>query len=118
MSVRRGVATVVSKTETETMTIVTIVRICAPLSTGAINRALEAETNGGGPGWGETTRADQGVAVGQEAVAVVAVVGVGVSLWCTKCKRRQAGDDLEGIAFKNETNTHKSNFKNNQSVSL
>ena len=115
MSVRRGVATVVSKTKTETMTIVTIVRICAPLSTGAINRALEAETNGGGPGWGETTRANQGVAVGQEAVAVVAVVGVGVSLWCTKCKRRQAGDDLEGIAFKNET---KSNFKNNQSVSL
>merc|ERR1712088_1009010 len=99
MSVGGGVATVVSKAVAEAMTVVAVVSVSIgisisnPLSTGPINCALEAKTVGGGPCWGETTGANKGVSVGEKAMAVVSVVGVSVSLWGSKCKCHQAGDD-------------------------
>merc|ERR1719341_1917220 len=84
MSVGSCVATVVSKAEA--MTVVAVVSasigvgIGTPLSTGPINGALEAKTNGGGPCRGEATGANKGVSVGEKAMAVVAIVGVCVSL--------------------------------------
>jgi len=74
------VAAVVSKAKTtEAMTVVAVVSIgigiSTPLSTGPINCALEAKTNGGGPCRGEATGANKGVAVGKKAMPVVAIVG-------------------------------------------
>ena len=94
MSVGGGMAAMVSKAVTEAMTVVAVVGVSigigTPLSTGPINSALEAETNGGGPGRGEATGTNKGVAMGEQAVAVVAVIRVRIS----ECKRHQAGDDL------------------------
>ena len=73
-------AAVVSKTKiTEAMTVVAVVSIgisiSTPLSTGSIDGALEAKTNGGGPCRGEASGANKGVAVGKKAMPVVAIVG-------------------------------------------
>ena len=147
MSVGSGMATVVSKAVAEAVTVVAVVSVSigisigTPLSTGAINCALEAQTVGGGPCRGEATGANKGVSVGEKAMAVVAivgvcvslcaplsidigtssidggmdavsnssgpaklmavvaVVGVGFSLWGSKCKCHQAGDDLGGMGY-------------------
>jgi len=136
----------VSKAVAEAMSVVAVVSfsigISTPLSTGSINGALEAKTNGGGPCRGESTGANKGVAVGEKAMpvdaiaigfclslcaslsidigtssidggmdsvsdssgpaklmAVVAVVGVGISLWGCLCfPLVQPADVLEGRA--------------------
>merc|ERR1711981_1475822 len=99
MSVGGGVASVVSKPVTEAMTIVAVVgiSISTPLSTGPIESALEAETNSGGPGRGEATGTNEGISVGDQPVSVVAVVWVGISFRCSKCKCHEAGDDQDFV---------------------
>jgi len=73
------VAAVVSKAKTQAMSVVAVVSISisisTPLSTGSIDGALEAKTNGGGPCRGEASGANKGVAVGEKAMPVVAIVG-------------------------------------------
>ena len=83
---------------TEAMTIVAVVGIgigiSTPLSTGPIKSALVAETNGGGPGRGDATGTNEGITVGEQPVAIVAVVRIGIRLRGSKCKCHEAADDL------------------------
>ena len=102
MTVGGGVASVVSEPVTEAMTIVAVVSIgigvSAPLSTSPIESALEAEPDSGGPGGGDATGTNEGIAVGEQPVPVVAVVRVGISLGGGECKCHEAGDDLGEIS--------------------
>ena len=102
MTVGGGVASVVSEPVTEAMTIVAVVSIgigvSAPLSTSPIESALEAEPDSGGPGGGDATGTNEGIAVGEQPVPVVPVVRVGVSLGGGECKCHEAGDDLGEIS--------------------
>ena len=102
MTVGGGVASVVSEPVTEAMTIVAVVSIgigvSAPLSTSPIESALEAEPDSGGPGRGDATGTNEGIAVGEQPVPVVAVVRVGISLGGSECKCHEAGDDLGEIS--------------------
>ena len=102
MTVGGGVASVVSEPVTEAMTIVAVVSISigvsTPLSTRPIESALEAEANSGGPGGGDATGTNEGIAVGEQPVPVVAVVRVGISLGGSECKCHEAGDDLGEIS--------------------
>ena len=102
MTVGGGVASVVSEPVTEAMTIVAVVSIgigvSAPLSTSPIESALEAEPDSGGPGGGDATGTNEGIAVGEQPVPVVAVVRVGISLGGSECKCHEAGDDLGEIS--------------------
>ena len=103
MTVGGGVASVVSEPVTEAMTIVAVVSIgigvSAPLSTSPIESALEAEPDSGGPGRGDATGTNEGIAVGEQPVPVVAVVRVGISLGGGECKCHEAGDDLGEISL-------------------
>ena len=62
--------------------------LCAPLSidirTSSIDGGMDAVSDSSGPA---------------KLMAVVTVVGVSVSLWGSKCKCHQAGDDLGGMGL-------------------